>query len=96
VRKIQELTKLAFGELSQHDPLKDEANETLFGAGTDFVSLDGSRTSCARTLTTRHRAVTMVPAPRCTRWEAMSLSPLARLLPTDRVTVGERYGHPAP
>jgi hypothetical protein len=30
VRKIQELTKLDFGELRQHDPNEDEANKTLF------------------------------------------------------------------
>jgi endonuclease G, mitochondrial len=40
VRKIEDLTKLDLGELRQHDPLEDVANEAAFEAGTDFVPLD--------------------------------------------------------
>jgi endonuclease G len=39
VRRIEELTKLDFGDLSDHDPLGEAANESRFEAGTEFVRL---------------------------------------------------------
>lgn len=40
IRDLESKTKLDFGDLKDHDPLENQANESFFEAGTEVVPLD--------------------------------------------------------
>src|SRR5687767_10111390 len=40
IRDLESKTKLDFGDLKNHDPLENQANESFFEAGTEVVPLD--------------------------------------------------------